>query len=79
MDVDDDGCLSPDDIRRIFRRIERTFAKENTEINIDSSTLLDETAVLRANRKYNWAILPLRNTGQDNPHSLIQWKGYFTN
>ena len=75
MDVDDDGCLSPEDIRKIFKRIERTFAKENTEINIDSATLLDETAVLRANRKYNWATLQLKNMGQENTQSLIQWKG----
>ena len=36
MDVDDDGCLSIDEILAMIYKIERNFCRENTLISIDS-------------------------------------------
>jgi hypothetical protein len=44
MDVDDDGCLSIDEILAMIYKIERNFCRENTLISIESQSLLYELA-----------------------------------
>lgn len=51
-DVADDGCLSKKAILKMISRIERNFAKENCPIEINSSTILQEMANKKAQRKY---------------------------
>ena len=36
MDIDDDGCLSIDEIMSMIYKIERNFCRENTLISIES-------------------------------------------
>ena len=36
MDVDEDGCLSINEIQSMIYKIERNFCRENTFISIDS-------------------------------------------
>jgi hypothetical protein len=51
-DVDQDECLSIEDIRSMIRRIQRNFAKEMTFITVDSSVMLYELALITAERKF---------------------------
>ena len=44
MDVDDDGCLSIDEILIMIYKIERNFCRENCLISIQSQSLLYELA-----------------------------------
>ena len=44
MDVDEDGCLSSDEILNMIYKIERNFSRENSLISIDSQCLLFEIA-----------------------------------
>jgi len=36
MDIDDDGCLSIDEIMSMIYKIERNFCRENSLISIES-------------------------------------------
>lgn len=60
-DVDEDGCLSPDEIFRMIEGIERIFAKENSDIKLDSRILQEELSREKAIRKYDWA---MKSVGQ---------------
>ena len=56
MDVDEDGCLSIDEILSMIYKIESNFCRENTLISIDSQSLLYELAskkVIIINIGYN--------------------------
>jgi hypothetical protein len=44
MDVDEDGCLSSEEILSMIYKIERNFSRENSLISIDSQCLLFEIA-----------------------------------
>jgi hypothetical protein len=55
-DVDEDGCLSPDEIYKMIEVIERIFAKENTEMKIESRILLEELSKDKALRRYDWVM-----------------------
>ena len=55
-DVDEDGCLSPDDIYKMIEIIERIFAKENTEMKIQSRILLEDLSRDKAQRRYDWVM-----------------------
>ena len=58
-DVDEDGCLSIEDIQSVIKRIERNFSKENIFIENQSQALLHELASRKAIRKINWATYKL--------------------
>mmetsp|Transcript_8202 Transcript_8202/g.16157 ORF Transcript_8202/g.16157 Transcript_8202/m.16157 type:complete len:334 (-) Transcript_8202:1994-2995(-) len=60
-DVDEDGCLSPDEIGRMFEVIERVLNRENSDIKIKSKVLLDQISKDRARRKYDWAMKTVGN------------------
>ncbi|KRX07389.1 hypothetical protein PPERSA_07004 [Pseudocohnilembus persalinus] len=55
-DIDGDDCLSIEDIRQMIRRIERVFSKEMVHIENDSSILLNEMALIQAERKFNQTV-----------------------
>jgi len=40
-DVDEDGCLSPDEIAKMIEVIEKIFVKENTDIMLKSRILME--------------------------------------
>jgi len=50
--VDEDDCLSVEDILLMINRIERNFCKESVRIDIDSYSLLQEIAYRTAQRKF---------------------------
>lgn len=53
-DVDEDGCLSPEEIYKMIEVIERVFAKENIDMKIQSRALLEELSRGKALRRYDW-------------------------
>ena len=55
-DVDEDGCLSPEEIYKMIEVIERIFAKENTEMKIQSRILLEELSRGKAFRRFDWVM-----------------------
>jgi Ca2+-binding EF-hand superfamily protein len=55
-DVDEDGCLSPDEVYKMIEVIERIFSKENTEMNISSRVLLEKLSRDKALRRYEWVM-----------------------
>lgn len=60
-DVDEDGCLSPDEVARMIEVIERVLNRENSDIKIRSKAMLDLLSKDRARRKYNWAMKSVGN------------------
>lgn len=58
-DVDEDGCLSIDDISQMICRIERNFTRETSLITSDSQALQVELAFRRSKRKFTWATLKM--------------------
>ena len=51
-DVDEDDCLSPQEISKMIQVIERIFAKENADMLISSRVLLEEHSRNKAERKF---------------------------
>lgn len=58
-DVDEDGCLSIDDIQQMIKRIEKNFTRETSLITSDSQALQNELAFKRAMRKFSWATIKM--------------------
>ncbi|KAL4485822.1 hypothetical protein ABPG72_012362 [Tetrahymena utriculariae] len=58
-DVDEDECLSTEDIRKMIQRIERNFTVEQSHINSESSCLAQEFALNKSQRRYQWTIYNL--------------------
>lgn len=51
-DTDKDDCLSPSEIGNLINVIERVFARECSNVNIDSTCLLENICEKRAQRKF---------------------------
>lgn len=64
-DVADDAFLSKKAIFKMISRIERNFARESCPINIKSSSILQEMANKRAQRKYNSLLQELQKLDND--------------
>ena len=60
-DVDEDGCLSPEEIYKMIEVIERIFISETTNISIGSKVLLEQLSRERAMRRYEWAMRSVGN------------------
>jgi hypothetical protein len=60
-DVDEDGCLSPDEIAKMIEVIERIFAKENGDIELRSRVLMESLSKEKAKRRYDWAMRSVGN------------------
>ncbi|EWS76463.1 hypothetical protein TTHERM_000069209 (macronuclear) [Tetrahymena thermophila SB210] len=58
-DVDEDECLSTEDIRKMIQRIERNFTVEQSHIYSESSCLAQEFALNKSQRRYQWTIYNL--------------------
>ena len=61
-DVDEDDCLSTEDIKKMINRIEKNFAKENLHITNESNALLNELAYNRATRRFNQTLHKLNES-----------------
>jgi len=56
-DIDEDGCLSPDDICKMMLAIERNFAKECSFIDPENASSLYNVATKKALRRFNYIFL----------------------
>jgi len=56
-DIDEDGCLSPDDVCKMILAIERNFAKECSFIDPDNASSLNYVATKKALRRFNYIFL----------------------
>jgi len=56
-DIDEDGCLSPDDICKMFLVIERNFSKESSFIDSENASSLYNVATKKALRRFNYLFL----------------------
>ena len=56
-DIDEDGCLSPDDICKMILAIERNFAKECSIIDSENGSSLYNVATKKALRRFNYIFL----------------------
>jgi Ca2+-binding EF-hand superfamily protein len=77
-DVDEDGCLSNDEIYKMIEVIERIFAKENTDMKIASRILLEELSRDKAARRYDWvmrSVVMLKNKNK-NDEGLITFEEF---
>jgi hypothetical protein len=72
-DVDEDDCLSPQEINKMIQVIERIFAKENSDMVISSRVLLEEHSRSKANRKFELFMKIFTNskTRSENEEVLI--------
>ena len=55
--MDEDGCLTPDEIGKMFEVIEKIFAKERADLHIQSRVLLEQLSRVKARRCYEWAMV----------------------
>ena len=55
--MDEDGCLTPEEIGKMFEVIEKIFAKERADLNIQSRVLLEQLSRVKARRCYEWAMV----------------------
>ncbi len=79
-DVADDGCLSREEILKMFGRIEKNFARESVTMECGSSTLINEIATRKALRKYHWALqkvggAKISGENKDGEDGLITYEG----
>ena len=56
-DIDEDGCLSPDDVCKMILAIERNFAKESSFIDPENASSLYNVATKKALRRFNYLFL----------------------
>lgn len=56
-DMDEDGCLTPEEIGKMFEVIEKIFAKERADLHIQSRVLLEQLSRVKARRCYEWAMV----------------------
>ena len=55
--MDEDGCLTPEEIGKMFEVIEKIFAKERADLHIQSRVLLEQLSRVKARRCYEWAMV----------------------
>ena len=53
-DDDDDGCMTPEDILMMLQRLERVFAKECANIDLNSSVLDNKVADKRSELNFHF-------------------------
>ena len=72
-DVDEDDCLSPQEICKMIQVIERIFAKENSDMVISSRVLLEEHSRNKADRKFElfMKMFTYSKTRSENEEVLI--------
>ncbi|OMJ83267.1 hypothetical protein SteCoe_15855 [Stentor coeruleus] len=77
-DVDEDGCLSPDEVYKMIEVIERIFSKENTEMNINSRVLLEKLSRDKALRRYEWVMrsIGMLKSRSKNDEGLITFEEF---
>ena len=56
-DIDEDGCLSPDDVCKMILAIERNFAKESSFIDPENASSLYNVATKKALRRFKYLFL----------------------
>jgi len=56
-DIDEDGCLSPDDICKMLLVIERNFSKESSFIDSENASSLYNVATKKALMRFNYLFL----------------------
>ena len=77
-DVDEDGCLSSEEIYKMIEVIERVFAKENIEMKIQSRVLLEELSRDKALRRFDWIMrsVGMLKSKTSNDEGLITFEEF---
>lgn len=66
MDLDEDDCLSPDELFKMILCIEKAFVRETSYVNLESSSLFHELAAKRAERKFFRLMMILEDRDKNN-------------
>lgn len=78
-DVDEDGCLSPEEIARMIEVIQKVLNRENSDIKIKSKVLLDQLSQDKARRVYEWAMKTIGNLEEkcEREEGLITFQEFY--
>ena len=69
-DDDDDGCMTPEDILMMLQRLERVFAKEVANIDLNSSVLDNKVADKRSELNFHFIMGMIKHQSYQKQISL---------